>query len=87
MRRKPFLALSGRALPGGVPMASPGHLDEGGESVPLLGLDVFSNRALLALSRGGTNYDTLRYLPIRERNLFLFSFFGGPLDISFNSSV
>jgi hypothetical protein len=39
----------------------------------------------LAPSRGGTNYDTLRYLPIRERNLF--SFFGGPLDISFNNSV
>jgi hypothetical protein len=39
----------------------------------------------LAPSQGGTNYDTLRYLPIRERNLF--SFFGGPLDISFNSSV
>jgi hypothetical protein len=107
MRRKPFLALSGRGMPdGGVSMASPVTKTE--VECPLTvvkGLDCFFEWSALAKktpstftsshsvyrvltlapSRGGTDYDTLRYLPIRERNLF--SFFGGPLDISFNSSV
>jgi hypothetical protein len=39
----------------------------------------------LASSQRRGNYDTFRYLPINERSLF--SFFCGPLDISFKSSV
>ena len=45
-----------------------------------------TQRSPLAVLDDAANYDAFRYLPISERSLFSF-FFGGPLDISFNSSL
>ncbi len=45
-----------------------------------------TQRSPLGVLDDAANYDAFRYLPISERSLFSF-FFGGPLDISFNSSL
>jgi len=85
MRRKPCLALSARVPSDGVSTASRVTWMEVDD--PLRGASfLFSNTsALQTASLGRGNYDTLRYRPISERSLF--SFFGGPFDISFNSSA